>query len=660
MNEYCLSDHFNYENDLNFSNNNQTDFYNKISKKYVKWDREYDCVNSGDYMNPNWFKNGMLNASYNCLDVHLENPTRKNQIAIIHECPTRGVAEKITYYELWEKVCVMSRGLVNLGIGKGDGILIFMPSYIETAIAILACVRIGAIHCLVVSSFSYHSLASRVDNFKPKVIITSSCSIRNGEFIYFTQVVNDALKISSHSVQNIIVHSRKDIINSSNYNKNNISHIPNSIDWDKLIQGLEPMTEYTPVESNHPLLYAYTSGTTGNPKCLIIETASLLVNTSYLMHRCHGVNPGDIFFSTTDIGWLFSQNVNLYGSLLLGLTTIFYEGDPTTPAPNIFFKIVEKYSVCKLFTVPTDFRLIRKLEPTGESISKLNLSSLKFILVVGERLDKPTADYITQVTGKLIVDCYGSSEANCSFITNIPYSVPFRPNSAGKVIPGFRVYIIKENGEISTKPHEIGELVVKLPLSPGFSTSIYNNPKLTQNYLYKYPGYFATSDLAYFDEDDHYYIVSRTDDVSKVASKVVFCGLVEETIQKHPIIVDCIVVGVKDEIYGQRTIAVAIFKNRIDIETNRHQLDSLIKELNKRIVTEIDELSQIKFLIPLKEVPRTKSGKKIRNIIGNIFNGQEYTPPPTISNLEVLKSIENEISNFKSNITDQGFNSFPR
>ncbi|KAN0037863.1 hypothetical protein ACTA71_000034 [Dictyostelium dimigraforme] len=657
MNEYSLSEPFNYENDMEFSKYNQTDFYNQIAKKYIKWDRKYDEVNSGDNTNPEWFRNGMVNACYNCLDVHLENSTRKNQVAIIHECPIRGVAIELTYLELWEKVCVMSRALKNLGLGKGDGILIFMPSYIETAIAILSCVRIGAIHCVVVSSFSHQSLAARIDSFKPNLLITSSCSIKNGEYIYFTQTVNDALKQSTHSVQHIIVHNRKDIIDSPNYNNGDVFKIPNSLDWDNLIVDLEPLTQHTPVESNHPILYAYTSGTTGNPKCLIIETSSLLVQTSYLMHRVHGVNPGDMFFSTSDIGWLFSQNISLYGSLLIGATTIFYEGDPTTPSANIIYRIVEKYSVNNLFTVPTEVRLIRKSDPTGESISKLNLSSLKFILVVGERLDKPTADYLSKVTGKFLVDCYGSSEANCTFITNIPYSVPFRSNSAGKVTPGFKINLMKDNGEIITNPNEIGEIVVKLPLSPGFSTSIYNNPILNAGYLRKYPGYFSTSDLAYFDKDGYYYIVSRTDDVSKVAADYVFCGLIEETIQRHPSILDCIVVGVNDDLYGERVIAVVILKNPMDIETNQNELQSLLEELNKNIFEEINEISKIKFLIPLKEVPRTKSGKKIRNIIGKIFNEQDYIPPPTISNLEVLKSIENEILNFKLKITDQGFNS---
>ncbi|KAK5579947.1 hypothetical protein RB653_009636 [Dictyostelium firmibasis] len=656
MNEYSLSDPFNYENDLEFSKNNKTEFYNQVAKKYVKWDKIYGRVNSGDNNNPEWFKGGMLNACYNFLDVNVENPNRRNQIAIIHECPLMGVAVKVTYFELWEKVCIMSRALKNLGIGKGDGVMIFMPSYIETAIAILSCTRLGAINCVVVSSFSSHSLAVRIDNFKPKLLFTSTCSIKSGEYIYFTTTVIDALKEATHSIENIIVHSRTDIIDSPSYNRGNVFNIPNSMDWESTIKGLEPLTQYTSVEAEHPLLYAYTSGTTGTPKCLIIETSSLLVQTSYLIHRVHGINPGDIFFSTTDIGWVFSQNLNLYGALLIGVTSIFHEGDPTTPSPNIYFKIVEKYSVNKMITVPTEIRLIRKLDPTGESISKLNLSSLQFSLVVGERLDKPTADYLTNVTGTFIVDCYGSSEANSTFITNIPYSIPWRAKSIGKAVPGFNIDLVKENGEIITKPNEIGEVVVKLLLPPSFSTSLYHNPKLNEGYLKKYPGYFATGDIAYFDEDGHFYIVSRTDDVAKVGSEVVFCGLVEETIQKHPSIMDCCVVSVNDDIYGERTMAVAIFKSPINIYTNRNEIESILQELNKNIVEQIDEISKIKYLIPVKEVPRTKSGKKIRHLISKIFNGQDYVPPPTISNLEVLKRIEDEISDFKSNLLDQGFN----
>ncbi|KAK5577923.1 hypothetical protein RB653_002871 [Dictyostelium firmibasis] len=660
-----LNSGFDFYKEKENSKNDLISFYDNVSKKLVLWDEIYEKVYSGNENKPDWFKGGKLNICNNVLDIHIKNPNKRDQIAIISECPLKGITKKITFYELWNQVCIFSRVLKNLGVRKGDSVMIYMPTYINSHIAFLSCARIGATHCAVFGGFSSLNLSFRIDHLKPKLLITSNYGVKGNDIIDYHLLVSEALKLSNFKPSLIISHNRIELdsgdISLQKQNLNNI--IPNILFWDDLIKDVEPLLEYTLVDSTHPLILSYTSGTTGNPKCIEIQSGGFITQNLYSYKNIMSVKENDIFLTTCDSGWILGQ-FHMYGLLGNGITSIIYEGDVTVPSIDNIFKIIETHKVNKFLTVSAEVRIIKKLDPYGEYLKRFDVSSLKFIYLTGEVLDIPTCEYIKIIfENSKTYNLYGQSEASCAVIMG--ETNPLKPQIIGKSNPGFNIkFLDVQNGEKIKKPGQFGEMVVKLPLPPGYCTTLYNNPDGYYNsYLKKFKGYYCFGDLGYYDQDYNITIVSRSDDIVKVCSEKVNTIQCEETILKNiPSISDCIVVPIKDDVYGQRLIGMIVFGNNIEHQQQNQnflspeKLQLIHDEINSNLEDEVGEISRLKFLLQVYGIPTTRSGKKIRHVLSKIFNEEEYKEPPTISNIKILKQLEIQINQFKSTVFDQNNN----
>ena len=590
-----------------------------------KWDRVLDGSNKPFYR---WFSGGELNTCYNALDRHVESG-RADQTALIYDSPVTKQVQKFTYRELLDQVSRFAGVLKGLGVGKGDTVVIYLPMIPQAAVAMLACARLGAIHSVVFGGFAPHELAIRIDDARPKVIVSASGAIEVTRIIEYKPMIDKAIELSTHKPQNCVIFQRPQVRADLKPGRD--------FDWDELMKKAAP-ADCVSVKATDPLYILYTSGTTGKPKGIVRDNGGHAVALRWSMEYIYGVKPGDVYWAASDVGWVVGHSYIVYAPLLTGCTTVLYEGKSVgTPDAGAFWRVIEEHGVKVLFTAPTAFRAIKKEDPLGEYVKKYDLSKFKYLFLAGERLDPDTYYWAHDLLQKPVIDHWWQTEtgwpitANCVGIEEFPV----KPGSSTKPVPGYDVRILDSKGkELEAKKE--GLVVIKLPLPPGTLPTLWNaDDRFVESYVKVFPGYYFTSDGGYRDEEGYTYIMGRVDDVINVAGHRLSTGEMEEIVAQHPDVAECAVFGVHDPLKGQLPMGLVVLKS------GAHREEADIKqELVKMIREEIGPIACFKEAAVVARLPKTRSGKILRATMRKIADGEAYTAPSTIDDPAILGEIE--------------------
>ncbi|MEI5638729.1 MULTISPECIES: acetate--CoA ligase [unclassified Pseudoalteromonas] len=575
-----------------------------------------------------WFSDGTMNTSYLALDYHVQQG-RGEQTALIYDSPVSSTKSKISYGELLDKVSRFAAGLQRLGVVPGDRVVIYMPMVPEAVVAMLACARVGAIHSVVFGGFAPHELAVRIDDAKPKVVISASCGIEIGRVIAYKPLLDEALTLASHDVQNCILLQREACEAQMTPGRD--------LDWFSVSEQPEGI-DAIPLSSNHPLYILYTSGTTGTPKGVVREQGGHAVALNYSMDSVYGMKPGEVFWAASDIGWVVGHSYIVYGPLIFGCTTILYEGKPIkTPDAGAFWRVVEEYQVKALFTAPTAFRAIKKEDPEAKLLAKYDTSSLQTLFLAGERLDPATYEWLQSKTALPVIDHWWQTETGWAIASN-PVGIELLPTKAGSATvptPGYQVAILDVDGT-PCQANEQGVVAIKLPLPPGCLTTIWNNTeRFRGSYLNQYPGYYLSGDGGYLDDDGYLFIMGRTDDVINVAGHRLSTGEMEEIVAAHTDIAECAVFAGKDELKGQVPIAMVVLKDG----SSASEAD-IAEQIRLLIREKIGAIACLKTIKVVERLPKTRSGKILRKNLRQLVDGEKIVVPSTIDDPAIIDEIQ--------------------
>ena len=595
---------------------------------YKKTDNVLSTDDDGIY---HWFPDWELNTSYMALDYHVKNG-RGDQAALIYDSPVTDTKKTYTYNELLAEVEKTAGMIASLGIAKGDTVVIYMPMIPQAAIAMLACARIGAIHSVVFGGFASAELAVRIDDAKPKLILSASCGIEITKVIDYKVLLDKAIDLAKHKVGNCVIYQREqfkaDLIDGRD------------LDWQGLLANATPH-EPVPVKGIDPLYILYTSGTTGKPKGVVRENGGHAVAMKYSMNAVYDTDPGEVYFAASDVGWVVGHSYIVYGPLLQGCTTIFYEGKPImTPDAGAFWRVISEHKVKTLFTAPTAYRAIKKEDPDGELTKKYDLSSLVNVFSAGERLDAYTYQWINDVLGVPVVDNWWQTETGWAIASNLIgiEVMETKPGSATMPSPGFAIEILDDEG--NRLENDEGNIAIKLPLPPSCLATIWGDTqRFVDGYLSDFPGYYTSGDGGYFDEDGYLFVMGRTDDVINVAGHRLSTGEIEECISSHPDIAECAVIGSHDDLKGQIPVGFIVLKANSDKDD-----ETISKELVSLVRDKIGPIVCYKDSHLVKRLPKTRSGKILRKTIKAIVDGNSYTVPATIDDPTSLDEIKDVLA----------------
>lgn len=565
-----------------------------------------------------WFADGEMNTAYMALDYHVAQG-RGDQTALIYDSPVTNSKSTFSYQQLTDAVATFAGALKKEGVSKGDRVIIYMPMVPEAMIAMLACARLGAIHSVVFGGFAPHELAVRIDDATPKVVVSASCGVEVNKIIEYKPMLDEAIQLAEHKPERCIVLQRPQ------------AHAEliegRDLDWQAAIKASEP-ADCVAVKGTDPLYILYTSGTTGKPKGVVRDNGGHAVALHYSMKAVYNIDPGDVFWAASDVGWVVGHSYIVYGPLLAGCTTIMYEGKPVkTPDAGAFWRVASEHKAKALFAAPTAFRAIKKEDPEAKLLADYDLSSLETIFMAGERLDPPTYDWTFEKTGKPVIDHWWQTETGWAICGNLMgiEAKPTKPGSATLPSPGFDVQILDDSGN-SLPPDQQGAIAIKLPLPPSCLPTIWNNfPRFEAGYLTNYPGYYTSGDGGYKDEEGYVFVMGRTDDVINVAGHRLSTGEMEEIIASHPAVAECAVIGVQDELKGQLPIGLVLLKDGSHIEESQLQ-DELVAMVRK----EIGPIACFQKAMIAQRLPKTRSGKILRKLLRQIADGEDYTIPSTI------------------------------
>ncbi|MBO8169280.1 MAG: propionate--CoA ligase, partial [Thermoanaerobacteraceae bacterium] len=607
-----------YQEVYQHSVNNPEEFWAIAASQlhwYKKWDKVLDDSNAPFYR---WFVGGKTNLCYNAVDRHALG-AKRGQAAIIWESPESGKSRILTYFELYREVNRFSGVLKNLGITKGDRVVIYLPMVPEAAIAMLACTRIGAIHSVVFAGFSYDSLAERIDDAKPKAVLLADAGLRAGKVVPLKNIVDKAIATAKHKVEHCIVLNR-------GYAEVNMVK-GRDLDWyEALEEKGELYVEPEQLYSTDPSYILYTSGTTGKPKGVVRDTGGYIVALHNSMGQIYDVSDGDVYFSTSDIGWVVGHSYIVYAPLLKGVTTIMYEGTPIYPDPSIWWQIVEKYGVTHVFSAPTAIRILRK--HPEQYLKSRDTSSLKYLFLAGEPLDDSTWQWATDSLGVKVIDHYWQTETGWPMLSNMPgvEALPIKPGSPTKPVIGYKMKVVDANGD-RVPAGQKGFLVVEPPLPPGNLLTIWGDDERYKN---SYFGFFRdkllymTGDYGIEDEDGYFWVLGRADEVINVAGHRLGTREIEEVISSHPAVAEGMAIGIKDEVKGQAIICLIVLKESQEpSDENKQAIRNLIREKIGPVATPKD----IKFV---KMLPKTRSGKIMRRVIKAVAEGEQLGDLSTI------------------------------
>ena len=605
-------------------------FWGKAAEEvvwYKKWDKVLDDEKKPFYR---WFTGGELNTCYNALDYHVEQG-RGDQTAIIYDSPVTDTVKKISYRELLDEVSKFAGVLTQFGVSKGDTVIIYMPMVPESLVAMLACARIGAVHSVVFGGFAPNELAIRIEDATPKILISASCGIEAKKVIPYKPLLDEAIRIASHKPEKCIIlqrpQAKAELISGRDF------------DWSALMKNAVPAA-CVKVAATDPLYILYTSGTTGRPKGVMRDNGGHAVALKWSMKYLYGMNPGEVYWAASDVGWVVGHSYIVYAPLFYGCTTIVYEGKPVgTPDPGAFWRVISQHGVSVLFTAPTAFRAIKKEDPRGEYLKKYDLSKFRYLFLAGERLDPDTYYWASDMLKVPVIDHWWQTETGWGIAGNCMgiEPLPVKAGSPTKAVPGYNIKIVDREGKVLGKNSE-GYVVVKLPLPPGTLPTLWNDDKRFLEYVTEIPGYYVTGDGGYIDDDDYVYVMGRVDDVINVAGHRLSTGSMEEIVAKHKDVAECAVIGVNDELKGEVPVGFAVLKAGVT-----RSADDISNELVQMVRSDIGAVACFKQCAVVRALPKTRSGKTLRSTMRKIANGQEYVVPSTIEDTSVLGVIEEAV-----------------
>lgn len=621
-----------YEQEYRASIEQPETFWKKQAQR-IQWFKEPETILAKDDNGVDrWFVDGELNTAYLALDYHVLNG-RGDQLALIYDSPVTGDKRTYTYSQLTEAVARCAGMLKAQGVEQGDRVIIYMPMIPEAAIAMLACARIGAIHSVVFGGFAAHELAVRIDDAEPKVIMSASCGIEVDRVIEYKPILDAAIDLAQHKVGCCLIYQRETSRCELTAGRD--------LDWMATFADSQP-ADCATVKATDPLYILYTSGTTGKPKGVVRDNGGHAVAMNYSMEVVYDMQPGDVFWAASDVGWVVGHSYIVYAPLLAGCTTVFYEGKPVrTPDAGAFWRVCEEYGVKGLFAAPTAFRAIRKEDPECEQVKQYDLSKLKTVFMAGERLDPPTYDWVIQHIKRPVVDHWWQTETGWAIAGNHMGLEPARvkAGSVTRPSPGYNVQILDPKGT-PVGQNEQGSIAIKLPLPPGCLPTIWNNhERFVAGYLGTYDGYYVTGDGGYLDEDNYLFVLGRTDDIINVAGHRLSTGEMEEVVAGHEAVAECAVIGRHSDLKGEEPLGLVLLKDGVEVDE-----DTLRAELVQRVRDQIGAVASFRDAIIVQRLPKTRSGKILRKVLRNIANSEEYQTPSTIDDPACLGEIETILS----------------
>jgi len=574
-----------------------------------------------------WFSDGEMNTCFNALDRHVL-AGHGDRLALIYDSPVTDTKARYTYQELLDQTSRFAGALQGLGVAKGDRVVIYMPMIPEALVAMLACARLGAIHSVVFGGFAAHELAMRVEDAKPKVVVSASCGIEVNRVIEYKPLIDAALDESAHQPEHCIIFERPQAKPAMRPGRD--------LDWASVMASATP-AECVPVRGNDPLYVLYTSGTTGRPKGVVRDNGGHAVALTWSMPNIYDAQPGDVFWAASDVGWVVGHSYIVYAPLLAGCTTLLYEGKPVgTPDAGAYWRVIAEYGVKILFTAPTGFRAVKREDPRGELLAQYDLSKFEYLFLAGERLDPETYSWASELLGVPVVDHWWQTETGWPIAANLMGldPMPVKAGSPTVPVPGFDVRIMDEAGEFVGPGHE-GLIMIRTPLPPGCTSRVWGDDhKFTEAYLSHTPGYYLTGDGGHFDEDGYLFVMGRVDDVINVAGHRLSTGEIEEIIAGHPDVAECAVIGVADELKGQVPRGLAVLKAGVERD---HAM--IAGELVQRVRNQLGAVASLHQVDIIAALPKTRSGKVLRKSMRAIADGVEMAVPSTIDNPAVLEAL---------------------
>ena len=591
---------------------------------HKRWDRVLDDSNPPFYR---WFAGAEVNTCYNALDLHVEQG-RGDQPALVYDSPVTDTVRSFTYRELRDLAARFAGVLAAHGVGKGDRVLIYMPMVPEAVVAMLAAARLGAVHSVVFGGFASNELAVRIDDARPAVIVSASCGIEPGRVVEYKPLLDKAIELARHKPAKCIIVQRAKARAALVHGRD--------VDWNEAMDAAEPR-DCVPVAATDPLYILYTSGTTGQPKGVVRDNGGHIVALKWSMKAIYGVEPGEVYWAASDVGWVVGHSYIVYAPLFNGNTTIMYEGKPVgTPDAGAFWRVIAQHGVSVLFTAPTAFRAIKKEDPTGKLIADYDMPRFRALFLAGERTDPDTLEWAQDKLGVPVIDHWWQTETGWSICANCLgiESLPVKVGSPTKPAPGMNLHVLGEDGK-PAKPGQIGALVIKLPLPPGTFPTLWNaDDRFVKAYLTQYPGYYSTADAGYIDEDGYVYVMARTDDIINVAGHRLSTGAMEEVLASHPDVAECAVIGVADQLKGQLPLGFLVLNAGVDRDEKE-----IVAEVVKLVREHIGPVAAFKTATVVKRLPKTRSGKILRGTMQKIADDEQWKMPATIDDPAILDEI---------------------
>ena len=579
-----------------------------------------------------WFPDAECNTCWNAVDRHVAGG-RGAQDAVIYDSPMAGAKRRVTYAQLLDEVSTLAAVLGDLGVGKGDRVIVYMPMIPEALFAMLACARIGAIHSVVFGGFAAKELATRIDDAAPKAVLTASCGIEPGRLVPYKPLLDEAIRLASVKPDAVLLLQREQAQASMIAGRDR--------DWTTCMEAARAAgkrADCVALKATDPLYVLYTSGTTGVPKGVVRDNGGHMVALKWTMKNLYGIDPGEVFWAASDVGWVVGHSYIVYAPLLHGATTVVYEGKPVgTPDAGAFWRMIEEYDIAALFTAPTAFRAIKKEDPNAEHLKRYKLKSLRTLFLAGERADPDTVQWAERILGVPVIDHWWQTETGWCIVGD-PVGLgmlPIKHGSPTVPMPGYDVRIVDEAAQ-PVADGKMGSIVIKLPLPPGCLPTLWkNDERMFESYLAEFPGYYKTADAGYRDADGYLYVMGRTDDIINVAGHRLSTGGMEEVLASHQDVAECAVIGIKDALKGEQPCGFVVLKSGVTREP------ALIeKELVALVRDKIGPVAAFKIAVTVARLPKTRSGKILRGTMKKIADGDEWTAPATIDDPAILDEIQ--------------------